>query len=136
MKIKITRGIYGKKEGERIVEKTPHDPPFDIEEQEGERLVGLGVAAEMIRREPVQDIEEGMDPEQEEDENTGIGEGEAHISKEQLVGMKINDLRRLAGEMGIERSGSKEELAERIAGIVVDLEDEDDMPDMIPAEPE
>lgn len=134
MKIKITRGIYGKKEGERIVEKNSGDPPFEIEEEEGERLIGLRVAVEMISRESESETRIYSDEDSEDDAVTDTGE--KHISRDQLLEMGINGLRKLAGDMGLAKNGSKIELAERIATASVYTEDDEDMPDMIPAEPE
>ena len=48
MKIRIISGRYGLRTGAASVDvKTPGDPPFDVSDAEGQRLIALGVAKEI-----------------------------------------------------------------------------------------
>ncbi len=44
MLIRITRGCYGYNNGSFVRAKTPADPPFDVKDEEAERLISLGIA--------------------------------------------------------------------------------------------
>lgn len=49
MKIRIVSGRYGMRTGaSSVIVKTPHDPPFEILDAEGARLIELGVAAPVL----------------------------------------------------------------------------------------
>ena len=50
MKIRIISGRYGMRTGaSSVIVKTPHDPPFEILDAEGARLIELGVAAPVLK---------------------------------------------------------------------------------------
>lgn len=121
MKIRITRGVYGHREKGRIVEKTKDHEPFEVGDEEGMRLISMGVAEEITGGIPEDGWENksdpslmllsanaGMDTEEYRDEDS------EYIPVEQLEEMKAEELRSLAGEMGLKRSGSREELIDRI----------------------
>lgn len=140
MKVKIIRGIYGHRENGRVVEKTKDHAPFEIGESEGKRLIKLGVAKKVgDAAEPAEQVEEhagyesdGINVETEE-------QGTGHLSRKSLETMKIGELRKLAEDMGLEKTGGREELIDRIVETEVsydDDEEDEDFPDLSPAEPE
>ena len=123
MKIKIIRGMYGNRENGRIVEKNPESQPFGVEEKEGRRLIGLGIAVSVENQE-----REEMEPEEETEEMAG------YLTREQLENMKVEELRILAESLGLKKNGSRGELIERIMSEAIEIEEE--MPGLSPAEPE
>ncbi len=44
MLIRIIRGCYGYNNGSFVGAKTPADPPFEVKDDEAERLISLGIA--------------------------------------------------------------------------------------------
>ena len=124
MKIRIIRGMYGNRENGRIVEKNPDPPPFEVAEKEGQRLIGLGIAASAEARK-AEEIEE---PEEAE-VMTG------YLTREQLENMKLEELRILAESLGLKKNGSRTELIERIMEESVEIEEEE-APELSPADPE
>lgn len=128
MRIKIIRGIYGHREKGSIVEKSPKSVAFDVDSDEGMRLVSLGVAKEVGEGKGDWQGEENCE-EPEEDPGDGFPEA--------LEEMGIEELRKIAGEMGLKKNGSKEELADRIRERLEMEEEEDgEMPELHPAEVE
>ena len=129
MKIQMVAGMFGNEENGRIVAKTSEDLPFEVDQKTGERLIRMNAAVE---------VKEHMD--EVEAENNPVGETGEHfqmgrLDAEQLREMKVEDLRNLADEMGLKKSGSKEELIDRIAAENVFYGD-DEVPDMEAEEPE
>ena len=47
MRVRITRGIYGFMESGHLVEKTNRSAPFEVDEDEGKRLIMLNVAKQV-----------------------------------------------------------------------------------------
>lgn len=123
MKIRIIRGMYGNRENGRIVEKNPDSLPFEVTEKEGQRLIGLGIAAAVEERK-----EEIEDPEEAE-VMTG------YLTREQLEDMKLEELRIMAESLGLKKNGSRTELIERIMEESVEIEEEE-APELSPADPE
>lgn len=136
MKIRITRGIYGYQEKGNIVEKTKADPAFDVDEDEGKRLISLKVA-EAVSSEH----ENAVLVDEEKDTVSGETSKEGHISRETLESMKKEELGRLAEELGIKKSGSREDIMERIMQCPVYVDDEEalddaEMPELTAEDPE
>lgn len=119
MKICITRGIYGFREDGCVVEKTGSSAPFEVDEEEGLRLIELNVAKK-VAEDGFSDKEKSV-----EDAAGDTPLITVRISRESLKGMKKEELYRLAEELGIRKSGSKEELAERLSQCPVWEEDEE-----------
>lgn len=44
MKVKITRGYYGYRNGKASELKDVNSPAFELDEKEAERIIGLGIA--------------------------------------------------------------------------------------------
>lgn len=122
MKIRMVAGMFGSEENGRIVVKTSEDCPFEVDQKTGERLIRMEVAVE-VKEYPEEKKED--DPDEESGEHLQIG----RLDEEQLREMKVEDLRNLADEMGLKKSGSKEELIDRISAENVCYGD-DEFPDM------
>jgi len=139
MRICITRGIYGFRQDGGMVEKTNRSAPFEVEDEEGRRLILLGVAREVHcggKENRIPDTplagEGGPDSQAEDTPPDG------------LENMSFSELRKAAKELGIKGSGSREELIERLRQCPEWKEDEDgeealeaeDMPELTAEEPE
>lgn len=144
MRIRITRGIYGFVKNGNIVEKTKDDPAFEVDDEEGRRLIDLNVAeAVNVAGKTVGSMTESVMTEIEDD-----GDVSAPFSIEALENRSKEDLCRLAETFGIKKNGSKTELAERIFRYVQSQEDKnpieaddvpfetDDAPELTAEDPE
>lgn len=121
MKIRIIRGIYGQRENGRIIEKSKEHGPFEVSSEEGKRLVSLGVAEEIAGEGPEDGGKDKSDSSMMPlSGNDNMNEEECreddpeYIPVERLEEMKAEELRNLAGEMGLKKNGSREELIDRI----------------------
>lgn len=133
MRIKIIRGIYGHRENGNVVEKSHRTGAFDVSSEEAVRLISMGVAvkAGMEKENGVLIEESCMDPEENGSDLAENGETDA------LEDMRMEELQRMAGELGLKKNGSKRELAERIRECLEQEEiEDDDMPVLHPAEVE
>lgn len=133
MRIKIIRGIYGHQENGNVVEKSHRTGAFDVSSEEAVRLISMGVAvkAGMEKENGVLMEESCMDPEENGSDLAENGETDA------LEDMRMEELQRMAGELGLKKNGSKRELAERIRECLEQEEiEDDDMPVLHPAEVE
>lgn len=137
MRIRITRGIYGFMENGHLVEKTSHSAPFEVDEDEGKRLIMLHVAKRVsldgcVGESPFP-VEDG------EERGKEAGNPEESGSRNELEDMTLEELRAMAKEMGVKKSGTREELVERLRQCqALDEEalDESDMPELTAEEPE
>lgn len=143
--IKIIRGGCGVDLADangriRYALKTPADKPFECDDAQAERLVGLGVA-EYVGNAPAEpDDEPGTDvdaPEagaempvddDPEDEPEPLDEA-------QLEAMTIEQLKNLAGDIGADVSGCKKK-ADYIAAIIEFEDDGEELPELNAADPE
>ncbi len=131
MKVKIIRGIYGYRENGRLVEKNVNSDPVDVSEEEGERLISSGIAkradAGVNIDDPAESTEEAVFEEK-------------YLSRQQLEDMTLEELRDLAVENGLKKSGGREALIERIIALYSldeeTEEGEEEMPELAPADPE
>ena len=117
MKIKMLIGTFGKDEGGCVVPKTPEDPPFEVDSATGNRLIGLNVAIAAESAEEDDDMKED----------------------DSLENMSLAKLKDLAEQMNLKKNGSRQELIDRILESAENADtvfEDDDMPDMIPADPE
>lgn len=119
MLVKIISGTYGHRpilpNGQKshyVIPVKPGNPPIDVEDAEGERLIGLGVA-EAFQPEKIKA------PKQEAVETAP----DAKYEGVSLEGMSFTELKALAKELGIENVGkvkSKEGMIEAITAVEVD----------------
>ena len=135
--------------------KTPESGPFECDDAQAARLVGLGVAEyvndlgwkKVADPEPQPDaqqeepVQEPVEPAQEPEKKMG------HLSAEDLEKWDYNELKKLAADMGVVPEGRKK--SDYIAAIVAvevelgpevdpdDVDDPDnDLPDLTAADPE
>lgn len=132
-KIRVTVGTVGYYDAKHAHKRmTAADGPFECEDTQAEHFVSAGVA------EYVGGVIEA--DEADEQEVTG------HLAKSQLEEITIQQLRNLAGDLGVDVTGCKKKAdyvdaiaaAEVNAGGMVDDEDTDgdDLPDLNAADPE
>lgn len=132
-KIRVTVGTVGFYDAKHAHKrKTAADGPFECEDTQAEHFVSAGVA-EYIG---------GVIKADEADDQEVTG----HLAKNQLEEMTIQQLRNLAGDLGVDVTGCKKKAdyvdaiaaAEVNAGGMVDDEgtDGDDLPDLNAADPE
>lgn len=145
-KIKVTRGgcgiAYTDKNGTaRHALKTAESGPFECDDKQADRLVRLGVAVYVgapAKAEPVAPAVNGEEPEQ-PDENGQPETVKGHLDAEQLATMTNEQLKNLAGDLGVDVTGCKKK-ADYIAAIVaVEVEapaEDDELPDLGVADPE
>lgn len=86
--VKIIQGTYGLLKNNMVVPKTSADAPFLLEEEAAEKIVNLGIAV--------------------------YTEEELKEESSELEEMDLQELKRLAKEMGIKPVGTKMELIEKI----------------------
>ncbi|MBO5968607.1 MAG: hypothetical protein J6S14_08940 [Clostridia bacterium] len=131
--IKIIRGGCGvnlvdANGRERYALKTPEDKPFECEEAQASRFVGLGVAEYV-----------GIVPESADivpDTADIVPEDEPKpLDESQLEAMTIEQLKNLAGDIGADVSGCKKK-ADYIAAIMEFEDDGEELPELDAADPE
>lgn len=135
---------------ERHALKTPESGPFECDDAQAERLVGLGVAEyvglqwkqeadpEPQQDEPAPDQEPNQEPDQEPEKVMG------HLSAEDLENWDYNDLKKLAADMGVKPEGQKKtDYIAAIVAVEVELgnaedlgDDDDELPELGAADPE
>lgn len=105
MLIKIINTTYGHRpilpNGQKshyVIPVRPGNPPIEVEQAEGERLIALGVAAEVTP-------EKITAPKTEALEGASEAKTEGDAEKVSLDSMSFNDLKALAQEMGLDVGG-------------------------------
>lgn len=105
MLIKIINTTYGHRpilpNGQKshyVIPVRPGEPPIEVEQAEGERLIALGVAAEVTPEKIT-----AQEPEAPEGASEAKTEGDAE--KVSLDSMSFNELKALAQEMGLDVGG-------------------------------
>lgn len=146
-KIKVKYGGCGikYKDGngmERHALKTPEHGPFECDDAQAARLVGLGVA-EYVGT--VKAVDEVPAP-QTEGQQEGTGETEkatGHLDAAQLEELTVDKLKALAADMGVDVSKCKKKDDYIAAIVAVEVETDDDvddpdndLPDLTAADPE
>lgn len=107
----------------RYTTKTHEDGSFEYDDAKAERLVGLGVA-------------KYVDIAAQEAPHTMMG----HLSRKQLETMTVEELKKLASDIGITRCKKKADFIEAIIAAPVEIEDAidtgepDDTPTLVGAE--
>lgn len=160
--IKIINGTYGFRPQPYVVElKTADDQPFEVSDEEADRLIGLGVAAlafgddseslqgamdsmvGQLEDQPVPPEDPDEDP---EDQDTDEPEDEADetnepapaaekMDPEELKQLTNPELGELAKELGIEVKGRPTK-ADLIDAIMAAVAEDDELPDLGAADPE
>ncbi len=163
MLIHIINGTYGHYEGEWLKPKTRLDPPFEVSDEEADRLVGLGVAeyatkALASQPEPAgesapevpgvntsetkEPAEAPLAPPAEHDEpepEDCIDIVDGHMTVESLMKLTRADMEALAEDLGLDvkKCRNKSEIAALIAQVEVGLDEQHgEGPDLAAALPE
>lgn len=127
----IIDGNYGHYVNGVVIPKNRNSKPFELEDSKALRLISEGVA-EAVNGEPVPD-NEGELP-----DNDGVtvpdNEGvTGNLDADQLDDLSINDLRKIAKDLGVSATGSKKELIERICDVEVSAPADDEEPPVLEA---
>lgn len=131
-KIRVTVGTVGFFDSGHHKTKSTNDKPFECEDAQAAHFVECGVAEYVD-----QEQEKGREPEQRGEPEVG------HLDAAQLEAMTNEQLKNLAGDLGIDVTGCKKK-ADFVAAIVAtdvepgpaEGEGEDELPDLSPADPE
>lgn len=139
MKVKITRGYYGYRNGKASELKDVNSPAFELDEKEAERIIGLGIAKAVSVT------------------NSNAPDGDmitGRLTEEQLRTLPYSKLKQLCKELGVSAVGKQDELIARLVEVdvqasaqdedITDMEEELEMDDsegecppmLAPAEPE
>ena len=127
--IRITSGTVRTSQGL----KTSKDKPFALPPEEEQRFIDRNVAARVYQEEPLEQVAtppaapqgEGVGVNSSEDKPDAEGEETAaNLDADQLKKMKLDDLKKLAEDMGIDTTGlrTKDDYAKAIAAVEVVLE--------------
>ena len=139
MKVKITRGYYGYRNGKASELKDVNSPVFELNDKEAERIIGLGIAKAVSVT------------------NSNAPDGDmitGSLTEEQLRTLPYSKLKQLCKELGVSAVGKQDELIARLVEVdvqasaqdkdITDMEEELEMDDsegecppmLAPAEPE
>lgn len=102
MLIKMICGTYGAMENGLIIAKDSNSAPFEVLEEKGKRLVALGYAQEV-----------GCDTETEVLKDAAP-EAAKELEEADLSDYSIQDIRRMAKEMGLSAGGNKQQIIDRM----------------------
>ena len=157
--IKIINGTYGFRPQPYVVElKTADDQPFEVSDEEADRLIGLGVAAlafgddseslqgamdgmvgqledQPVPPEDPEDPDEDPELEDEADETNEPAPAAEKMDPEELKQLTNPELGELAKELGIEVKGRPTK-ADLIDAILAAAAEDDELPDLGAADPE
>ena len=116
MKVKITRGYYGYRNGKASELKDVNSPAFELDEKEAERIIGLGIAKAVSVT------------------NSNAPDGDmitGRLIEEQLRTLPYSKLKQLCKEFGVSAVGKQEELIARLVEVEVQApkQDEEDVDD-------
>lgn len=113
--------------------KTSKDKPFALPPEEEQRFIDRNVAARVYQEAPLEPVAtppvapqgEGVDVNTSEQNDTQkVEEAPANLDVDQLKSMKLDDLKQLAKDMGVDTTGlrSREDYAKAIAAVDVIVE--------------
>ena len=112
----IIDGNYGHYVNGVVIPKNKNSKPFELEDSKALRLISEGVA-EAVNGEPVPD-------------NDGVT---GNLDADKLDDLSINDLRKIAKDLGVSASGSKKELIKKICDVEVSAPADDEEPPVLEA---
>ena len=136
--VKIINGVYGYRpeKSPYVIPVSNRDPAISVDDDEAARLVEIGVAAYVGQESnagAVATAVPGDSDGQTIDNSTDNGGGEngdsdpreitGTLDPEELKGWKMDDLKKLAADMGIDTTGikKKDDLIEAIAAVEVNI---------------
>lgn len=113
--------------------KTSKDKPFALPPEEEQRFIDRNVAARVYQEAPLEPVAtppvapqgEGVDVNtSEQNDAQKVEEAPANLDVDQLKSMKLDDLKQLAKDMGVDTTGlrSREDYAKAIAAVDVIVE--------------
>lgn len=133
MKIQILAGVYGHNENGHVRPVRPGDPPIKVDDKIGARLVKAGVAAELVDEVPkeatiVDENDNELEPDTVADD---FPEYDEYMTRQELE--------EIALEVGIDAAELKEAKNKKAIIKLLDdaraeFEEDDDAPDIDPAE--
>lgn len=118
MLIRIINGTFGHREKDEdgnysvfVQPKTSQDPPFEVDPDVAERLIAGGIAVEYVPSAVATALQDAEDS----GEGKNLSDGEkpvegtegANLDPDQLQGMTVAELKRLADDMGLDASDCK-----------------------------
>ncbi len=130
--VKIISGTYGYRpeKSNYVIPVSVGEGPISVDDDEAKRLVEIGVAAYIDKETPVEavatapscdsdscPIDNSPDSEDGENGDSGPGEVTGNLDPEELKGWKMDELKKLATDMGIDATGIKKK-DDLIAAIV------------------
>lgn len=122
--IKIIKGTYGYRKGNRIIPKTPADDPFTATPEQEARLVRLGVAVYVDAPVEAPTAPTPKAPEKAETGSKDVDELPAYN-----IDMKLDELKEIAKAYGVDASNARKK-ADVIAMIeAAKAEDQDETPE-------
>ena len=128
-KVKIISGVYGHHVNGRVKPVRSGEPPIELDDKEADRLVSIKVA-EFVSEETDNKTEDFNEKEEIFDEEEVI---KTHLDRVQLETMKLDDLKKLASDMGIDvKNLKKAEIIDLVVQIEVEV-DAKDVTDKPPA---
>ena len=132
--VRIIEGIYGYRNKNGMVRPKHIGETVELTDEEAERIVHLNVAefvtSEPVATAPVTNEDKGQCDNTGDNENASQEDEEAvcHLDPEQLKELKMDELRKMAEEMGVETHGlnTKAKLIDAICSEPVTPGDDDD----------
>jgi len=126
--IKIVKGTYGQRIGERIIPKTEADGPFETTPEQEKRLVDLGVAV-YVETQPAA-VKTPVEP---PTAPTGTETGSEDVDQlpEYNADMKLDELKEIAKAYGVDASDArkKADVIAMIEAAKADDDQDDEDPD-------
>ncbi|NBH27665.1 hypothetical protein D3Z60_18250 [Lachnospiraceae bacterium] len=104
MLIKLLYGTYGAEEEGIIIAKTNKSAPFCVEEKRGRELIASGYAMEIHSMYPPENNKQAIAREEQVKSD----------AKDNMDSYSLQDLRKIAKEMGLSAGGNKQEILDRI----------------------
>ena len=114
----ITNTTYGFNNGKFIEPKTKDSEPFSVRPEREAELVAAGIAEYVGEPKKAEEVAEEIEAEE------AIKAGAIDLTEDYLKGLKMAELKELAGTMGITCKGSMKK-ADIIEAILADFEDEE-----------
>lgn len=149
----IIDGNYGHYVNGVVVPKNKESKPFELEDSKALRLISEGVA-EAVNTGDISDDKAAKVPEPTSDDDKAVNVPDpntnntsvnipgpetvsGHLDDGSLEEYNINELRKLAKDLGVSSKGTKKELIDRISEVEVSAPEDDEEPPLLqPAVPE
>ena len=121
-KVKIISGVYGYHVNGRVKPVRSGEPPIELDDKEADRLVSIKVA-EFVSEE-TDNARQVFNKDKEEDKEEDVIK--THLDRVQLETMKLDDLKKLASDMGVDvKNLKKAEIIDLVVQIEVEVDPKD-----------